>query len=312
MGVGKTFVRLAAVLAVLCFGGPGRAGEVEIAKSRRSAALGFLKDHVELSHGVNVAGTAVSAYGAMVIAPVSRLSQDGWRVKIMGAYLQQKEVTQSVLKCGTNPSLPEDAASTFRRHCSKALAAGSEETEFRLEQTRQVERYEAALMPGYRMTFGALIVKAYAGVGYRGEKIPSASALKDAAKASAGWGMIGARAAGLGAAFGLRGGLESWLTLSDEMWLSADAYYASGVDGDGVYRDAGGTFRAGYQALSWATIGPEAAVFRTESGSICNNVRAGGFLRFDVNGTETTLSGGLASGDGSGGAYGAANVYLRF
>lgn len=311
MGVGETFLRLAAVLAMLCFGGLGRAGEAEIAKTRR-AALGFLKDHVELSHGLSAAGNAVSAYGSVVIAPVSRLSQDGWRLKIAGAYLRQRKVTESVLKCGTNPSLPEDAASAFRRYCSQALAAGSEATEFRIEQTRQVERYEAALMPGYRMTFGALIVKAYAGIGYRGEEIPSASVLKSAAKASAGLGMIGARAAGPDEAFGLRGGFEGWLTLSDAMWLSADAYYASGVDGEGPYRDAGGTVRAGYKALPWATIGPEAAVFRTEFAGISSDLRAGGFLRFDVNGAETTLSGGIASGDGHGGAYGTVNVYLRF
>ncbi len=311
MGVGVSIVRLAAVLAALCAGGAGWADEVEAAKPR-GAVSRFLKDHVELSHGANGAGSAASAYGSVVIAPVSRLSRDGWRVKLAGGYQRQAGITESVLRCGTNPSLSEDSASTFRRYCNAALAAGAEEAEFLLKQPRVVERYEAAIMPGYQITFGSLIVKAYAGIGFRGEQIPSASVLGTAAKASAGFGIAGARLAGLDTLFGLRGGLESWLDLSDELWLSADAYYASGAGGAGPYRDTGGTVRLGYKALSWATLGPEAAAFRTGDDGASDSLRAGGFLRFDMNGTETTLSGGFAGGDGGGGAYGAANIYVRF
>ena len=292
MGAGSFISRLLAVVLVLALAQAGHAGESQRAKAAPEVP-GSLKDHVEFSNGLDGTATsaAMSTYGSVVVAPFARLQQDGWRLKLSGGYARYTYDTESVIKCHTSPSLPQDQAGAFRQYCSRA---GSDAEDFHLKGKQSVERYDVAVMPGYQMAFGALIVKTYAGLGHKGAGMTQLNGI-----------------------WGARGALETWLTLSDELWLSADAFYSAGysagTDDGGPFRESGATVRLGYKALSWLTAGPEVAAFETETDKAYSTRRAGGFLRFDVNGMETTLSGGMAKGeDDCNGAYGAANVYLKF
>lgn len=309
---GVFVARLLAATVVLCLVGAVQAGELEQPKSGPGTP-GFLKDHVEISTGGNGAGSAISAFGSVVVAPFARLSEDGWRLKVSGGYANATQKDGRVLRCGTFPSLTGPDADAFRQYCNQALAAGVPDAEIHQTHVRTITRYDAAIMPGYQISFGQVIVRAYAGVGYKGAEIPSFSALTQAAKVSAGAGRTGANGAGLEELFDLRGGLESWVALSDRLWLSVDASYSPGSAAADAARDLGGTVRLGYAALPRVTAGPELTAFRTVDGGTHDTICTGGFVRFQMYGTETTLSGGVAQGDGfENRAYGAINTLVRF
>lgn len=270
----------------------------------------LLFSRVDFSNGAEKTGDGSSTYGSLVFAPAGTLNDDGWRVKLFGSYttfsysrlgdyclnartakLDGQELpggANLLAFCDALPSMTDDERQTVRESVAPLGYTVSGDRIY-YAQPYQSTRYELAFTPGYQMTLGAFIMKGYAGIGYENNQLTPT----DPGKTLSG-GILGGKV-----------GMESWLTLSERFWLSADASYFTATDRYGA------STRLGYKPASWLTFGPEAGAFGDKDS---DTARAGGFLRFTMWKTETTLSGGF-SGTYDGEdvrPYGAASVYMKF
>lgn len=318
MRVMRFVAALGAAALILAAPVTGRADEpLAPSKAGKPHPLAGLVDFSTGSGMNGLSGDANSAYGAATVALTRSLDRDGWRLKLSGGYGQYAYEEAAYPKCA---NLAREVIAIggpdFRAYCAP-LDDGTLSADDRLRakavlgalgyelrgnaivkaQTVTVEHYDAAIMPGYQATFGRLILKAYAGLGYEETRVTPTE-----------------RGQGIaGEAWGAMAATEAWLTLSDRLWLSADG---SVFTGTGRYSTSA---RLGFRALSWLAAGPEAATFGSNrdldltAASSGATTRTGGFMRFDIGGMETTVSGGIAS-DHAGGeeAYGSASVYLKF
>ena len=154
--------------------------------------------------------------------------------------------------------------------------------------THMATRTDASIAPGYQVTLGSLILKAYLGLGYEQHE----TAPPDPSKTLA------------GSYWGAQAGLEAWAPLGEDFWVSADGSYFTGTNTHAA------SLKLGYRAQPWLSLGPDLATFGNADDI---SGRAGAFLRIDAWGVETTLAAGLSGTyEGDPSAYGAASVYTKF
>jgi len=153
---------------------------------------------------------------------------------------------------------------------------------------RRVEVLQAQALVGWQQKVGALTAALFAGLAYEQQSVTPA----DVDHALAGE-HVGAKVA-----------LETWLDISPQAWLSADASYATTIE---AYS---GSIKLGLRPASWLSLGPAAAAFGDRE---YDGIRLGAFARWHCGGCDLTVSGGFSSdyADETG-AYGALSFYRRF
>ncbi|MEJ2228009.1 MAG: cellulose biosynthesis protein BcsS [Alphaproteobacteria bacterium] len=297
------------------------------------------KHYVDFSSGGGLSDHSKSTYGTATIALGRPLDQDGWRMRLSGGYGVSLYNNSATKRCDTAAQdIFRKTGIQFSGYCQKLTEHTLPDSERRQLEDKltslgykltsedkinkiravKMETYEAAIMPGYQITFGPLIVKAFAGLAYNGG---TATSLNPNWPAELRFDEL----------WGARTALETWLTLSDTLWFSFDASYGVAFQNDQkndlVFHDYAANARLGFRALPWLTLGPEASTFGkhpdvdasydalgdADLSEACKTTRAGGFLRLRFHGTETTLSGGLSiDSDENKTTYGAASIYTKF
>jgi hypothetical protein len=270
--------------------------------------FGFKEGRSEFSSGIDVSGNAWSQYASAILALTGPIHTDGWRFKLAGAYGQYSYDTRNAHIC---KQIHDATAQTPNRALDKICddLAGGDLTD---EQRASIDdylashgmqvsgdeihsiiphmaiRYGAAAAPGYQVSLGGLILRAYVGLGYERHDVFAADPGNSLS----------------GGHWGAQGWAEAWLALGEWAWLSADGGYFTGTQAHS------GTLKLGLRPVDWLTVGPELA---THGDSEDVSGRAGGFVRFNTAGWETTLAAGLSSAyRGASGAYGSANLFVRF
>ncbi len=267
----------------------------------------FWSGRVETANGFDVTGSSWSVYSTAILSPFGPADADGVRLKLYGSYGTWSYDTKRVY-CALSPEEKKRAAGIDLSAACDDLTNGQLSSEDRdhiartaapfglqldgdqlyLLQQHQVGRYELAALPGYQASFGRATLKAYLGPALETRTIMP----PDAEKALP------------GTSWGAKSVVESWMTLSPSAWLSADGSYFTGTE---AYSAA---MRLGYRPLSWLTLGPEMAAFGDRED---DSARTGGFLRFNIGKTETTLSGGVSADyDGDMSPYGSVGMYVKF
>lgn len=160
-------------------------------------------------------------------------------------------------------------------------------------------------MVGYQMRFGALTAKAFAGATF----ITVDAAAHDGTRALS------------QPALGGKVALELWLDAGERAWMALDTSAATAHDSFSA------RLRYGWRALPPLSVGPEAIlngndlwVDRTGvdakgpiERALHNDVRFGGFARFNWTGGEISISGGIAGDiDRPAVPYGTLNASLQF
>ncbi|HDL16957.1 MAG TPA: cellulose biosynthesis protein BcsS [Rhizobiales bacterium] len=147
----------------------------------------------------------------------------------------------------------------------------------------------AQLLGGYQWRRGEWTLKAYAGVGFETHDLSPGDPDNSVN----------------GGEFGAVGQIELWRNLGDAGWLSLDASYAD------VFASYWTQLRLGRRMRGRVSAGLETGLSGNEE---YDSARAGGFLRYNLGGTELTLSGGV-SGDYLAedfGGYAAFGLYRKF
>ena len=261
----------------------------------------------DLSNGFDMTDNGWGAYTTAVVALNGPLHVDGWRVKLSGGYASYHYDNRSTA-CQPRAVVRRRPGSLDVRAICNDIAGAPPEGEERARLAANLAgeglelqgdqiyavtshtgtRYDAAIAPGYQLTVGRVILKAFLGLGYELHE----AAPRDADKPLA------------GAYWGARAGLETWVPLAEEIWMSADASYFTGTNAHAA------AMKLGFRAQSWLSIGPELAAYGNEDDT---SGRAGAFLRLDALGVETTLAGGLSGTyKDEPSAYGSASVYMKF
>jgi hypothetical protein len=276
--------------------------------SQMFQSLDYLKGRIEFDNGLDVTSSGWSGYGTLVLGLARPLAQDGWRLKLFGAQsrygydTRDRTICQKIHDVGQtdpNPVLDEICDSIVNNPPEgderERITAALDPYGLALDGDRivaivphQVTRTQLAAAPGYRASFGRLIVKTYLGLGYEHEKVTP----PDAGKAVS------------GSVWGAQAWVEAWLPLGECFWLSADGAYFTGASRYSA------DMKFGFAALDWLAFGPELAAFGEEDDA---SGRAGAFLRLDAAGMETTIAGGISGAyrdDPS--AYGSASVHMKF
>ncbi|WP_088347807.1 MULTISPECIES: cellulose biosynthesis protein BcsS [Rhodomicrobium] len=302
-------LRVISGLAALCLAAwarPAAAGELP-GLAPFFARLGLLEGRGDFSNGFDVTGNGWSAYGSAVIALTGPADQDGWRIRLSGnygAYGYDTRQTYCQLSAeekkqlnGTNfSSLCNDISNdppqgAARERIAGILAPHGMELigdQIIAATPHRVTHYNVGVAPGYQATLGALILKVYLGAAFEQQDV-----LPDDASKSLQGGFWGAQS-----------GLEAWLPLGDDLWLSADGSYFTGTSAYGA------AVKLGFRPLSWLSLGPQLAAFG-DADDVSG--RAGAFLRFDAMGLETTLAAGLSGGyRDETSTFGSVNIYRRF
>jgi hypothetical protein len=261
----------------------------------------------ELSNGFDKTANGWSGYSTAVVALTGPLHVDGWRVKLSGGYGSYHYKSRSVYCQLSAEEKKQRTGTNFGAICNDiagnppegeerdALATELAATGLELEgdqiyavTSHLGARYDAVIAPGYQFTLGAVIMKAYLGLGYELHQVTPPDSTKPLS----------------GSYWGARAGLETWVPLGEEFWISGDASYFTGTNAHAA------SMKMGYKAQPWLSLGPE---FSTYGNVDDTSGRAGAFLRLDALGVETTLAGGLSGtykDDPS--AYGSASVYMKF
>ena len=261
----------------------------------------------ELSNGFDKAANGWGGYSTAVVALTGPLDVDGWRVKLSGGYSSyhyknrstycQLSAEEKKRRTGTNfGEVCNEIAGNPPEGEERADLAGDRAAaglELEGDQIYAVTphlstRYGATIAPGYQFTLGIVILKTYLGLGYEFHEARPPDAAKPLS----------------GSYWGAQDGIEAWVPLGEDFWISADASYFTGTNAHAA------SMKLGYKAQPWLSLGPE---FSTFGNADDNSGRAGAFLRVDALGVETTLAGGLSGAykdDPS--AYGSASVYMRF
>jgi len=271
------------------------------------SSLSLPKGRVEFSNGFDATGQAWAAHASAVVGLTGPLHSDGWRLKLSGLYGRDSYETRSSYCQLSAEEKKQRTGSNFSDICNEIAndpPQGEERDHiaeviapFNLQlegdqifaAISHVEmRYQGGIAPGYQATFGALILKAYLGLAYqRYDVLPS-----DETRSLQ------------GGYWGAQSWAEAWLPLGDAGWLSADASYFTGTSS---YSAA---VKYGYRTASWLTLGPELSTYGDADDM---SGRAGAFLRFDASGVETTIAAGISGADeDDAGAYGSANMFMRF
>jgi hypothetical protein len=283
-----------------------RAGELA-QPTQFFSSLSLPKDRVEFSNGFDATGQAWAAHASAVVGLSGPLHSDGWRLRLSGVYgrdsyeprrtycqlsaEEKKQLTGSNFSDICNEIANDPPQGEERDHIAEVIAPFNLELEgdqiFAAIPHMEM-RYQGGIAPGYQATFGALILKAYLGLAYqRYDVLPS-----DVTRSLQ------------GGYWGAQSWVEAWLPLGDASWLSADASYFTGTSS---YSAA---MKYGYRPASWLTLGPELATYGDADDM---SGRAGAFLRFDAAGVETTIAAGFSGSDeDDAGAYGSANMFMRF
>lgn len=151
-----------------------------------------------------------------------------------------------------------------------------------------VSTYFADALIGYQMRFGALTAKLFGGATYFGVDAISKARTRAISEPE-----IGAKAV-----------LELWLDIADHSWASLDAAYATAHESFSIRA------RYGYRITPPLSFGPEiilngndlwvdkrsAVTAGAFERALHNDIRFGGFVRFQWTGGEVSVSGGI-SGD---------------
>lgn len=261
----------------------------------------------EQSNGFDATGNAWSAYSSAVIALTGPAHEDGWRLKLSGYYATYSYASRDDTVCKKIHDVGQtDPNPTLSRICNditnKTPGEIPQETHdflaangFEIEGDQVVaitphkgEKYFAGAAPGYQATLGAVVLKTYLGLAYEQHDITP----PDAAKSLQ------------GGHFGAQAWVEAWTPLGADGWISADGSYFTGT---ASYSAA---MKLGYRPFSWITLGPELAAYGDRDDA---SGRAGGFLRFYIEGVETTIAGGVSGPyKDDAGAYGTVNTFMRF
>ena len=261
----------------------------------------------ELSNGFDMTANGWGAYSTAVVALGGPLHADGWRLKLSGGYSSYHYKNRSAYCQLSAEEKRRRPGGNFGAVCNDiagnppegeeraALAADLAAAGLELEGDQiyavvphQGTRYDAAIAPGYQFTLGAVILKTYVGLGYELHEATPPDATKP----------LG------GGYWGAQAGLEAWVTLGEDFWISADASYFSGTNAHAA------SMKMGYKAQPWLSLGPE---FSTYGNVDDTSGRAGAFLRLDALGVETTLAGGLSGTyKDDPGTYGSASIYMKF
>ena len=168
-------------------------------------------------------------------------------------------------------------------------------------------------LAGYQKRFGELTAKAFAGIAAIDHAITPGDPIA---------------AGGLltqGLDIGIKGALELWLNLGSEAWTSLDASWTN------AHQTYAGRWRFGYRIQPTVSLGLEAGMNGNgvsghrvlDDGSrrepLRPQTRAGLFARYEWNGGEISISGGLSNSaydfrrsDGFDEFYGTANWLMRF
>lgn len=144
------------------------------------------------------------------------------------------------------------------------------------------------LLVGYRATFGATTVKAYAGVAadfHHTDPYDAANALD-------------------GLSVGPKAVVETWTNLTPSLWGALDLSWTTA---HALYSARG---RFGWRALPFMSLGVEATGF----GSVdSNGVRGGGFVRFEWPDGEISATGGLTGNQNADATpFATLNLTMRF
>jgi len=271
-----------------------------------------LAGRADISSGFDASSRSWSAYSTAILSPLGPLHQDGLRLKLTGSYSAWSyDAKRTLPYCMMSKAEREQATGTnFAQLCDEnADRALSEEEKAAINRSikpyglqfdgenmvsttpHEVQRYDAAIMPGHQSSWGAVVVKAYLGPAMEQRTVLPADPLKASGLPS-------------GISWGARGNIETWMRLSDAFWISADGSYFTGTD------RYSSMLRLGYQPFDWLTLGPELTALGDRED---DSARAGGFLRLTLGKTEATLSAGMsAEYDGTTAAYGSAAIYTRF
>jgi hypothetical protein len=260
----------------------------------------------ELSNGFDKTANGWGSYSTAVVALEGPLHVDGWRLKLSGGYGSYNYLTRDVTTCIDIHNGDKPPNRTLAKICDDIRGPSAVEptagtlaylADYGLEiegnrliaaKQHEATRYDAAIAPGYQFTLGTVILKAYLGLGYELHEVTPL----DSGKA------LG------GSYWGAQGGLEAWVTLGEDFWISADASYFTGTDAHAA------AMKLGYKAWPWLSLGPEFAAYGNADDT---SGRAGAFLRLDALGVETTLAGGLSGTyKDDPGAYGSASIYMKF
>jgi hypothetical protein len=271
-------------------------------------ALDLPKDRIEFTNGFDAAGSAWSAYGSAVISFMQPLSRDGWRLKLSGVYSRYSYERRDSTICkkihdagqtDPNPILDkicdsiasnppqggerDQIAATLQPY---GLAIDGDQVVAIIPH--QVTRTQLTVAPGYQASVGALVLKAYLGLGFEKQEVTPGDPDK----------------ALIGSFWGAQSWVEAWLPLGESFWLSADGSYFTATSRYSV------DVKFGYAPAEWLAFGPELAAFGDEEDA---SGRAGAFVRINAAGMETTISGGISGAykaDPS--AYGSASLYMKF
>jgi hypothetical protein len=262
----------------------------------------------ELSSGMDAGENSWSQHATAVVGLDGPLHGDGWRLKLQGTYGQYRYDARNPHVC---KQIHDATAGTPNRTLSgicEDLASGDVTEERRTVIDNYLasygmeavghevhaflpfgaNHYRLGAAPGYQATMGRLIVRAYLGVAFEQHDVLPVD--PENALAGAHW--------------GAQGWMDAWLPLGDAAWLSADGGYFAGTASHSA------NMKLGLRPVDWLTVGPEVA---THGDSEDVTGRAGGFVRFDSGGWETTLAGGISGTyRGEPGAYGSANMFIRF
>ena len=151
----------------------------------------------------------------------------------------------------------------------------------------------ADMLLGYHKGFGALTVKAYAGIAYTNEQ----------------WLQDGADGGSPGSDLSAKVLVESWLNLTPAAFAQLDAGWTS------LRNTTTARVRLGYRILPSLSIGPEAGYWSAVDAEADSGVAAwryGAFARFEWKGGEVSLSAGVADDDRDSHLYATINALMRF
>jgi hypothetical protein len=294
-------------LALCCL--PSRDAEAGDAASQfpEWAKLKLPPGRAELSNGFDMTANGWGGYSNAVVALDGPLDRDGWRVKLSGGYGSYHYKTSDRTVCkkihDVGHTTPDPALSEICKNLDDLGRVKATPTTVQYLSSRGMEivdgdvvadlqhigtTYDVGIAPGYQFTIGALILKGYLGLEYEARDTSPPDASKPLN----------------GSYWGAQAGIEAWLPLGADAWVSAYGSYFTGTSSHSA------SMQLGYKPLPWLSLGPEIATFGNEDD---NSARAGGFVKVDALGMETTLSAGLSGtykDDPS--AYGAASIYMKF
>lgn len=232
----------------------------------------------EVWAGADISSNVWLVYSGVTLAPWSGIHEDGFRFRAVGGYGEYKYDKDP----DPNPLSDDDRTLRF-----------------------DAETYFGDFLVGYLKRFGELTAKAFVGVSVIGHDISPTDAYTVA----------------IGDEVGFKGVLELWLNIGERGWGSLDLSWASAHD------TRAARTRLGYRVWPKLSLGVEAAInvdsqgecrmrglgksgckndyntygIKVEKAELLDYARAGVFARYEWDGSELSLSGGVL-GDSFAGA----------